>query len=674
MVPSSSFLLLVRIVVHQDGAAASSNALVREPSASMHPNFDFDAHQAHDEISEEESDLLHRGLEDGNEGTDDEEHEDALDTDEQDDTEDDIHTGTEADDVTEDDAGHENSADQSRQQRPRVTPFLPYSCPATTSFMLKMDDTDLDHPTSAKYDDHEGRSESPYTEGLLDRSILFSGTGSEIRRVLTRAAKSSLFATQRAKEGLEASEQKYEDEEPFRILVLGGSGKCRKRSTSAKKPSSSGPSKPHADGSEAQQHARMRLAKRGVEVVQLPVQAPAVHKAAVAPARKKGRKSSRRKKPSREAKPRRRGQPVTRLINASKSATGSSFYAYCLDQELTVRRKNVEWHKGPDLVIIEVGINDVWPLDETATRDFERLLRTLREMASNPAIIVLEAASLLLAQTTPFTSNAEYLHLPAAQFFDVPVLSVKSALFGSVPALRTDSNLKMEDLFLPDLHHPNQLGHDVLADVLVNYLEREACAVQESITNTAARRLHREGLEAGEIDVIADIGRRREERVLPIPYRSLFTPFNGDKMQPYKLSEPTCLQIGHDHSDVRPLSNTGWTKYAWARDKQYLVAEKPGAQVTYAINVGQGKSILVDYLRSRFYNLGDVLVYLDGDKTKSKTLTGYWDLGWSIGVPALVFDEVDPGRHTVTFELLGASASSHPLHKTKFRLIGLIST
>lgn len=51
-----------------------------------------------------------------------------------------------------------------------------------------------------------------------------------------------------------------------------------------------------------------------------------------------------------------------------------------------------------------------------------------------------------------------------------------------------------------------------------------------------------------------------------------------------------------------------WTKFAWARDKQYLTAEKPGSKVTFDVQVGAGGTVLVDYLRSRFYNLGNVLV------------------------------------------------------------------
>jgi hypothetical protein len=143
-----------------------------------------------------------------------------------------------------------------------------------------------------------------------------------------------------------------------------------------------------------------------------------------------------------------------------------------------------------------------------------------------------------------------------------------------------------------------------------------------------------------------------------------------------------------------------WTKFAWARDKQYLVASKPGSTVTFNVVVGAGGTVLVDWLHSRFYDLGNVLVCasptcslssvlpslsflsfpflffsdLDGQKSEGATLAGWWDLGWSIGVPTKVFDGVAAGPHTVTFELLSTTLSSHPSHKTTFRLIGLITT
>jgi hypothetical protein len=53
---------------------------------------------------------------------------------------------------------------------------------------------------------------------------MYSGTGSDVRRVLKRAMKSSLYGMKREREGKEADVEKFEGEEPFRILILGGSG------------------------------------------------------------------------------------------------------------------------------------------------------------------------------------------------------------------------------------------------------------------------------------------------------------------------------------------------------------------------------------------------------------------------------------------------------------------
>lgn len=50
-----------------------------------------------------------------------------------------------------------------------------------------------------------------------------------------------------------------------------------------------------------------------------------------------------------------------------------------------------------------------------------------------------------------------------------------------------------------------------------------------------------------------------------------------------------------------------WKKMAWSRDKQYLVADRPGAAVTFSVRVGKGGTVMADWLRSRSYDLGDVL-------------------------------------------------------------------
>ncbi|GAA5965902.1 hypothetical protein JCM3765_006483 [Sporobolomyces pararoseus] len=583
-------------------------------------------------------------------------------------------------------------------------PFLPYTCDSCSSispFDAFPPICSKYRPQSSKPSSQSGNSKTfakpLLNSDVLDRSIMFEGTGADVRRVLKRAMKSSLYGMKRDREGKEGDLKKFEDEEPFRILVLGGSvSNCRgvdqkttcwhagllrwfQQNLPMEGDRDIVPDTPSLLVAE-EPIGPIRLDGTKVKRSLVPPSAKDLVKRAAPKDRKKlkGRKKASSKKKTSTS----RQRPSTRLINGSKSATGSSFFAYCYEEEMNLRGKNFELGKGPDLVILEYGVNDVYPHDEVATRDFEKHLRHLRSLPTKPAIIALEAASLLLASTTSFTQNAEYLHLPAAQFYDVPVLSAKQALFGSQSPFPPSASLKMQDLFLPDQHHPNEKGHEFLGDILISYLEKQACLAQSEILEASNSRLSASSPPSSSIPYVEpefDIVKRSEEIVPPSPPRSLFTPFPSSSSttkdgEEWILPEPRCIQVGNSKTTFEPISNSGWEKFGWARDKQYLVASKPGSTVTYEIQVGKGGTILADWLRSRFYDLGDVSVFLDGDRSKAVTLTGYWNLGWSIGVPTEIFTNVAAGLHKLTFEVLPASQSSHPSKKTSFRLIGIVST
>lgn len=77
-------------------------------------------------------------------------------------------------------------------------PFLPYSCEAPAALSS--------------------------LEQLVAPTMLFAGTGQEVRRVLRRAARSSLYGQRRQQDGTTDARGHEEDELPFQILMLGGSG------------------------------------------------------------------------------------------------------------------------------------------------------------------------------------------------------------------------------------------------------------------------------------------------------------------------------------------------------------------------------------------------------------------------------------------------------------------
>ncbi|GAA5945986.1 hypothetical protein JCM3775_003608 [Rhodotorula graminis] len=706
--------------------------------AAQHPNFDFDAHiEQHAApgrvLGEDDDDTAAGEVADEDEAGTAEEAVEDIDG--------------EGEDETDEVDGGELPAP--RPGTSLAPPFLPFTCDDCSSASARHPSAPVcakyrgTSPSSSSTSSSSSAHASPHHSGLhpdiLDHSVLFAGTGAEVRRVLKRAMRSSLWAAKRAREGTEEDVQRAEGEEPFRILVLGGSvSNCRgvdpkttcwhahvlrwfQKMLPMEGDRDLVPDQPSLLVPQAesllpivQQRERARRSTsppppEDAPLAPAPPHADTAHLVAraLSPKHKTAKKKKKKKANAKAGASKGRRRPSTKLINGSKSATGSAFFAFCFDEEMTLRRKNVDWGLGPDLVLLETGVNDVWPGGERATRDFEKLLRTLRTLPSQPAVIALEAASLLLASTTSMASNAEYDHLPAAHFYDVPVLSVKQALFGSVAGLSPppppsstsdavslssspDSTVtKIDDLFLPDLHHPNERGHELLADVLISFLEQQACVAQSELLAIADDRIRSTpprllptGTVADDqrVDPSLDFLSRKAEPVRPLPARSLFTPFAFDKKGRKKadkwwdLPAPRCIQVGNAKTTVEPVQNRGWTKLAWARDKQYLVADTPGASVTFRVEVGAGGAVMADWLHSRFYDLGDVSVYLDGDKAKAAKLAGYWDLGWSIGVPTEVFTGVAPGPHDVTFEVLAASESSHPSRKTNFRLIGLITT
>lgn len=65
---------------------------------------------------------------------------------------------------------------------------------------------------------------------------------------------------------------------------------------------------------------------------------------------------------------------------------------------------------------------------------------------------------------------------------------------------------------------------------------------------------------------------------------------------------------------------------AWSRDKQYLVADRPGAAVTFSVDVGEGGTVMADWLRSRSYDLGDVSACACFDCSVWKDGTGSVDM------------------------------------------------
>jgi len=77
-------------------------------------------------------------------------------------------------------------------------------------------------------------------------------------------------------------------------------------------------------------------------------------------------------------------------------------------------------------------------------------------------------------------------------------------------------------------------------------------------------------------------------------------------------------------SPLVPYAMDGWYPWSW-KDKSYFVSKTPGAKITFEVELAGMGIVLVSYLRSRVFGLGDLKCWLDDKAYDPKVFEGYWD-------------------------------------------------
>ena len=117
----------------------------------------------------------------------------------------------------------------------------------------------------------------------------------------------------------------------------------------------------------------------------------------------------------------------------------------------------------PDIVIIEFAVNDAG--DETNGECYEGLMRTVLEQNN-------EAAVILLFSVFVDDYNLEERLVPIGQHYNVPMVSIKSAVTKQFYLSKENGRVIAKNLFFYDQYHPTNLGHTIMADSLINLFEK----------------------------------------------------------------------------------------------------------------------------------------------------------------------------------------------------------
>lgn len=145
-------------------------------------------------------------------------------------------------------------------------------------------------------------------------------------------------------------------------------------------------------------------------------------------------------------------------VNAGIGGTSSQFGVARVKQHALVHQ--------PDFILTEFAVNDL--NDEFYKETYEGLVRKIISDVDRPA--------LLLMNNVRFDdgSNAEEVHLEVAKHYDIPMVSMKSTIWKAL----CEGQFKASDISTDNLH-PNDLGHEMVASVIIDFLEKVYASLDE---------------------------------------------------------------------------------------------------------------------------------------------------------------------------------------------------
>lgn len=138
-------------------------------------------------------------------------------------------------------------------------------------------------------------------------------------------------------------------------------------------------------------------------------------------------------------------------VRAGIGATGSYIGVHRADRDVLSH--------DPDLVFIDFSVNDTTERTLTNKEAYEGLLRKLWNYKSAPAIVT-------IAMTQENGTSFQEYHGEIVKKYDIPMISYKNAILDVI----NKGYIKWTDIS-DDNIHPNIPGHQVLTDLITNYLQ-----------------------------------------------------------------------------------------------------------------------------------------------------------------------------------------------------------
>ncbi|MEI7634404.1 MAG: SGNH/GDSL hydrolase family protein [bacterium] len=293
------------------------------------------------------------------------------------------------------------------------------------------------------------------------------------------------------------------------------------------------------------------------------------------------------------------------FVNAGLGATGSNIGAHRVQRDLLC-------HK-PDFVVIEFAVND--NCTSGAMETMEGLVRQILALPNQPA-------ALMLCTMHQDGMNTQPFHDLIGRYYGLPIISYRDALWPEIQAGR----IKWSDI-AGDHVHPNDLGHQYLAEFVTGYLKQ-----------TLAHLFEAKNLPA----------------IKPLP-------------KPL-ISDIYARTAWWDGANLKPARNQGWQVSDPTPPPKTFgkcwVADKPGSTMELEV---EGAALTMLYYSEKA-DLGMAEVRVDGGAPEK--LDAWFPMSWG-GYTAFrsIGHDLTPGRHQIQITLLKEKAPASKGHRFEIRAI-----
>lgn len=293
-------------------------------------------------------------------------------------------------------------------------------------------------------------------------------------------------------------------------------------------------------------------------------------------------------------------------INAGVGGTTSQFGVARVDEDVLLYK--------PDFVVIEFSVNDV--NTDFYQETYEGLVRKVYGNVYEPAV-------LLVHNMYYDTGNsAEEKHREIGAHYGLPSVSMKTTIY---PEVASGAIPNRE--ITPDDLHPNSDGHELVAEVITDCLDR------------------------------IYMQRREEEPPAVMPEPVTANAYAGARRYQNHNSSPVCSGFTADHTlkkYVNDMFRCGWT------------ATDAGASIVFET---EGTEAAVQYRKSVRKPAPIAIAIVDGDEANAVTLDANFEEDWG---DCLHIDTVlhhgRPGRHRVEIRLI----RTHEDDTVPFYLVSVI--